>query len=501
MDKYLMGIDNGGTVSKVGIYDLKGNEIVVSGSNSELLSPIPGRYERNLNQIWSANVNAIKEALNKSNIKGEQIAGIAITGHGNGINLIDKYGNPTYNAIESSDARAAGYVKKWMSDGTFKKVFPKTTQSLWPGSAAVLLAWFKDNEHEVIKKTRWVLMIKDYIRYKLTGEVFAEITDISGANLLNNIDECYDDDLLKSFGIDDLREKLPPLKQSADICGYITKEAAILTGLKEGTPVAGGMFDVDATGIACGINDDTKLNLVVGTWCNNQYISRIPVVSKEVFMTSLYSIPGYWLVLEGSPTSASNLQWFVDNFMQEEKKIAKQRGRTVYDICNESVERTKADETDIVFLPFLYGSNAGLDAKAVFLGLEGWNSREHVIRAIFEGIIFSHKTHIDKLLKYRKMPDVIRIAGGAVRSNVWMQMFADILEIPIEITMATELGTLGAAMCAGVAVNEFSGFNDAISRMIKVMKKIIPDSNLHGVYQKKYQNYKRAIKTLSNYWD
>jgi len=138
--------------------------------------------------------------------------------------------------------------------------------------------------------------------------------------------------------------------------------AAKQTGLKEGTPVAGGMFDIDACGLASGIVNESQLCMVGGTWGNNQYISETPVVDKDVFMTSCYSIPGYYLMLEGSATSASNLEWFVTQFFEAERDLAKQKGKSVYVLCNELVAATKPQDPNVVFLPFLFGSNVSPDA-------------------------------------------------------------------------------------------------------------------------------------------
>ena len=497
---YLLGIDNGSTVIKAGIFDFEGNEISVFGSKVEVLTPKPGFYERKIEDIWQANINAITGVLKKAGIAGKDIAAISITGHGNGLHLIDAKGTAAYPAIEGTDSRALDYVNRWLSDGTFERVLPKTMQSLWPAQPAALLAWMKDNEPHVIENTKWLFMIKDYVRYKLTGEAYAELTDISATSIFNVKDVKYDATLLAEFGIQDLMHILPPVKNSTDICGHITKEASRLTGLEEGTPVAGGLFDVDAAAISTGITDSTKLNIIAGTWCNNQYISSEPVVSKELFMTSVFCIPGYWLILEGSATSASNLEWFVTEFLTEEKKKAEQEGMSVYALCDREVANTDPEESEIVFLPFLYGSNAGQNAKSVFLGLDGQLKRGHVIRSIYEGIAFSHRSHIEKLMKHRKLPEIARIAGGAARSEVWVQMFADILNMPIEITRGTELGTMGAALCAGVGAGIFSDFSEGVDRMVNVIGHVEPNGNLTKIYDRKYAQYQRAIAVLADFW-
>jgi L-xylulokinase len=376
-------------------------------------------------------------------------------------------------------------------------------QSIWPGQPNTLLAWLKNHKPEIFNKIRWVFMCKDYVRFCLTGEPYAEITDMSGTSLMNVRDVKYDRELLQEFGIGDCEAMLPPLKYSAEICGYVTKDAAEKTGLKPGTPVAGGLFDIDACAIATGIVSEDQLCIVAGSWCNNQYISKTPVVSKSLFMTSLYCIPGHWLMLEGSATSASNLEWFVTEFFAEEQKHAITQGKSVYDLCNRLVASTSPEDAQIVFTPFLYGTNAGADvkAKASFVGVTGWHTRAHVVRAVYEGIVFSHKSHIEKLLPFRAMPKAARIAGGTARSPIWLQIFADVLQISIEVTAGTELGTLGAAICAGVATQQFESFEHAVEKMVKISQTYIPDLEKKALYEKKYTTYRKIIEELNPVWE
>ena len=339
ISKYLLGIDNGGTMSKAALYNLAGKEIAVSSRKTNLIMPEIGYTERDMNELWKANVQVIHETIIKSGVDPEDIVGVATTGHGNGVYLVDESGVPAYNGIISTDNRAKEYVTNWYQDGTFERIFPKTMQSIWPGQAIALLAWFRDHNPQVLERTKWIFMCKDYIRYCLTGEPYAEITDLSGTHLMNIKEIRYDEDLLKEFGLGDLIAKLPPLKYSAEICGYVSKHTAQMTGLKEGTPVAGGLFDIDACAIATGITDSDKLCVIAGTWSINQYISKTPVSSKDIFMTSLYCIKGYWLIMEGSPTSASNLEWFIKKLMGEEQQIATVKGISVFDICEEMISQ------------------------------------------------------------------------------------------------------------------------------------------------------------------
>ena len=499
MEGYLLGLDNGGTVSKAALFDLNGKEIAVSSKKTEMLFPHPGFTERSVDGLWDANVQAISDVIKKSGIDPSEIKAVAATGYGNGLIMLDEKGNPTYNAIISTDTRAKDYVKKWDSDGTLEYIYERTVSDIWAAQPVALLAWFRDNKPEVLKRTKWVFMNKDFIRYKLTDQVYAEMTDYSGTNTVNLYTKTYDMDLFKKYGIEDCFDFFPPLKMSSDICGYVTKEAAEVTGLKEGTPVAGGLFDIHACCLSSGIIDNEKLCLVAGTWTINEYLSKEPV--KQMFMNTLSFIPGYYLITEASATSASNLDWFINVLMPKEKEIAEERNESIYDICNEIVEKTENEDTGIVFLPYLFSSNSHPNAKATFLGLNSWHKREHIIRAIYEGIVFSSKQHVDSLLKHREIPEIARISGGPSRSKVWIQMYADVMQMPIEVVAGSELGALGAAMCAGVASGVFSSFDEAVNSMVKVSNIYYPNLKKKDFYDKKYERYKKAVDVTNRYWE
>jgi len=500
MPKYLLGTDNGCTMSKAALFTLDGREAAVASRKTETLTPKPGFLERDVPEMWKSTAEAIREVVAASGVDPADIACVACAGHGNGLYLVDAQGRPVRNAILSTDSRARSIVDEWIAAGIDKTVRPITMQSLWPAQPNALLLWLRRHETKTMRRARWVLMAKDYIRFRLTGKIQAEVTDMSGTSLLNVRDVAYDTGLLETFGIGPLRRLLPPLVQSAEICGAVTAQAAAETGLKEGTPVAGGMFDIDACGLASGITDESQLCMIAGTWGNNQYISTTPVVSEDVFMTSCYSIPGYYLMLEGSATSASNLEWFVTEFFAAEKQLAEAEGRSVFDVCNGLVAATKPEDAAIVFLPFLYGSNVGPDAKAGFVGLNGWHTRGHVLRAIYEGVVFGHLTHVRRLLKFRAMPDTIRLTGGAARSKVWVQIFADAFQTPVETPDGTELGALGAAIAAAVAAGLYPGYEEAINAMVRFSRRQKPDPARKKLYAAKYERYKRVIVALEPVW-
>jgi L-xylulokinase len=496
----LMGIDNGGTVTKAALYDTAGTEIAVSSVKTEMLFPRPGHTEKNVDQLWAANVRVISDVMKKAGAAAAEVAALAVTGHGNGMYLVGADGRPAHDGINSADSRAEEYVARWYGDGTFHRILPRTCQSIWAAQPAALLAWFRDHDPGALERTRWIFMCKDYIRYRLTGEACAEITDYSGLNLMDVRRLEYDRDVLEAFGISFARDKLPPLRQSGEICGRVTEKAAAETGLAAGTPVAGGLFDITACAIGTGITSPDRLCLIAGSWSINEYISPSPVQDPDLFMTSAYCMPGYWLISESSATSASNLEWVVSELMQGERREAEAGGGSVFDSVNALVKGIPPADSDVLFLPFLYGSNAGPKASAAFLGLHGWHGKAHMLRAVYEGVVFSHKTHVDRLLSHRGPASAARIAGGAAKSEVWVQMFADVLQLAIELTACEELGAMGAAMCGGVSVGLFGSFEEAVRGMVRVSRTVEPGKDTREVYREKYGRYKEHLRALQQAW-
>ncbi|MDO4629431.1 MAG: FGGY-family carbohydrate kinase [Planctomycetia bacterium] len=498
---YYLGIDNGGTMAKVAIFDQLCHQIAVCSEKVELIHPQHGWEEVNIDQLWESNARAIKTVLEISGIDPAEIACIACTGHGNGMYLVDESGKGLVG-IRSTDTRARKYIEEWNEKNTLDSVLPKTMQAIWAAQPNALLRWYMDNDPETLEKTRWMFMVKDLLRYRLTGEAYMELTDASATSLMNNLTQEWDDEVLRTWGVESLRRILPPVVTTTQICGHVTAQAAAKTGLKEGTPVAGGMFDIDAVGVGIGMVDDQSLCLISGTWGNNQYISKTPVVSKDVFMTTCYSIPGYYLMLEGSATSASNFEWFITNLFKADRELMKQKDETgsIYDLVNAEIAGTKPEDCNLVFLPYLYASPVNIDANACFIGLDAWQKRGHMIRAVCEGVVFGHYWHINRLMKFRDMPNPILLTGGASKSPIWCQMFADIFQTVVRIPEATELGALGAAIAASVAVGDYPDVETACQNVVRFSQTYYPNSNLAGVYQKKREKFNKILEIMQPHW-
>jgi L-xylulokinase len=303
------------------------------------------------------------------------------------------------------------------------------------------------------------------------------------------------------YGLAEAYDALPPLKQSSEIAGKVTTSAAQETGLKAGTPVVGGLFDVDASAIGAGTINVNQACLVMGSWSINEVITKDPIVDPRLFMTTLFASPGLFLTIEGSATSATNLEWFVNQCCGDERAEAKRRGISVYEVCNEEVASLPPGSTNIIFHPFLYGSNVQPTARAGFYGVAGWHTRAHLLRALYEGVVFGHLSHIEKLRAAGAQINSARLTGGGSRSAVWSQIFADTIQVPMEISDGNELGARGVALSAGIGAGVYSDYEEAVREAVSVVRVHEPIAVNKPVYLERYMEYQRLIRVMQEPWE
>ncbi|GBU10321.1 L-xylulose kinase [Gammaproteobacteria bacterium] len=486
---YFIGLDCGGTFLKAGIYDQYGKEQAIERTSLEILSPHAGYAERDMQDFWERACLVIKNVVARTSIPIAQIKGIGISAQGKGVYLLDHAFMPLGTAILSSDQRSLKIVEKWQQVGLPQKIYPFTLQTLWTGHPVSILRWIKDNEPTRYKKIAAVLMGHDFLRFKMTGKVQCEITNISESNYFNAQTNSYDPELLSEFGIEDIYTKLPPIIGASEIAGTLLPEIAKDLGLSPTTIVAGGLFDVVATALCAGIKDDTKINAVMGTWSVSTGVTTsIDTKQSYPFVYGHHAQKEHYIVHEASPTSAANLEW-----------VAKQLNVTDYSKINQLVGSLAPVATSIIFVPFLYGSNAGLGLKSSFWGLQSTHSKADIFQAVYEGILFCHLVHLEKMFILFPKAQIISVTGGSARSAIWMQMFADLTHKTIELSDIEETGCLGAALSAAIAVGQYPDYWSAIAVMDIAKKRVLPRLEYFEAYQNKYQKYKKFVALLAEF--
>ncbi len=488
-EPFWLGIDCGGTYLKAGLYNSQGKEHSIERCAVTTLSPRPGYAERDMHLLWQRCHETVAALLKHTGISGSQIKGIGISAQGKGLFLLDKQDRPLGNAILSSDRRALEIVQRWQQDEIPEKLYPHTRQTLWTGHPASLLRWVKEHDHLRYQQIGCVMMAHDYLRWCLTGKKGCEESNISESNLYNMNTGDYDPQLTRWLGISEIDSALPPIVGSAEICGEITAQAATLTGLAAGTPVVGGLFDVVSTAICAGLHDEHTLNAVMGTWAVTSGIAN-GIGNNEPFpyVYGRYVHPQHYIVHEASPTSSGNLEW-----------LTSQWGEISFDEINQAVASLPKAESGVFFLPFLYGSNAGLEMTSGFYGMQALHTRAHLLQAVYEGVVFSHMTHLNRMLERFTDVHALRVTGGPTHSRVWMQMLADVSGLAIELPQVEETGCSGAALAALVGTGIFPDFHTAQQNLKHDIRVIEPDMQAHAAYQRKYHRYQILISALQGF--
>ena len=446
-----------------------------------------------MNELWANAAIVIRECLEKAAVQASAVAAIGCAGHGNGLYLVDAAGEPLL-AIQSLDSRAADLAAELGANGNDLRLHALCLQAPWPSQTPTLLAWVKRNAPELYARAATAFLCKDFVTLRLTGHRVSDISDMSGAGFVR-MPECrYDETLLSAYGLEDARDKLPELVEPVDIVGRVTAEAARATGLAEGTPVVGGFFDVVASALGSGAVDEGQASIIVGTWSINQVISRRAIADPRVFMVSAFG-RDQMMAIESSATSAANLEWYVRELVERGS-----HSDDPFGACNRRAAAVVPTADDPFFHPFLYGSRLGAFMRAGFYGVAGWHGEGHLLRALFEGVAFEHKRHIDVLRSAGMRFDSAILSGGGARSPIWPQMFADILNIPISVSACSETGALGAAIAAGVGAGMFGGLADGVRAMARQGASFVTDARLAEHYGERYEVYGRLTEAMTPFW-
>ncbi|MEM1399794.1 MAG: FGGY-family carbohydrate kinase [Pseudomonadota bacterium] len=449
---YLLGIDNGLTVSKAVLFDDTGRAINTARRRIPQSMPAAHFVERDMTVLWLETAAAIGEVLSVSGVDAADVSAIAATAHGDGLYLIDDHARPLRPGILSLDSRAGAIVDRWTNDRTAEDALARTGQVPHASAPSALLAWVRDNEPDVYQRIGTILAAKDWLRLCLTGTVGTDLTEAS-TSFTDVRTQAYADDILQIFGLEALASALPDVSAPSDVVGHVTTAAAQQTGLAEGTPVVAGLHDVTASALGVGGYAERIVAIVAGTYSINETVTHAPKTDPAWFCRNGIAL-GEWNNMAISPASAANYDWFLDALMSVEREGA---GNAIHTHVAEAI--AKVERSNVLFHPYLFGSPHGPTASASFLGLRGWHGRPEMLRAVIEGIAFNHRVHVDALRGAFEVEGA-RLTGGISRNPVFSQIFADALGLPVVVTDTEEAAAWGTALCAGAGVGLFDSPKD-----------------------------------------
>ncbi|WP_417436716.1 MULTISPECIES: FGGY-family carbohydrate kinase [Pseudomonadota] len=498
MARYFLGIDVGNTVVKTVLFDAMGGEIAHASREAVSQCPAPGFVERDIDQLRHDLLTVVAEVVEKSRIDATDIAAIGSAGHGNGLYLLGANGAALLG-IQSLDCRANALVEQLQADGVGDISYPISGQRPWVSQTPTLLAWVKRERPAIYQAAKTVLLCKDLVTHALTGELVSEISDMGGCGMLRMPENTYDGALLDAFDIGDVCEKLPRLAHPSDIVGHVSKDVANKTGLSEGTPVVAGFFDVIASALGSGVARPGQASMIVGTWSINQIVvENIDFENEnEIFMSSGYA-GGRFMSIESSATSAVNLEWVVREFLEHDSEVA--NGKSPFELANDLVANSLLSLDAPFYHPYLYGAPRNGMARAGFFGVGGWHGRGDMMRAIYEGVIFAHLGHMNKLRATGATFDSIILSGGGARSTIWPQIIADILELPLTVAECQETGALGAAMAASVGVEMYHDYEQAADKMVQADRHYSPNPGASEIYRKRFALWRELEQAMIPFW-
>src|SRR5882762_6973902 len=490
-----LGIDVGTSGTRALLMDQSGR-VVASGTEEHqaFASPKNGWAEQDPLDWWRACGVAVKKAVHQLNAKLDEIACIGFSGQMHGAVMLDDTGNVIRPAIIWCDQRTEKQCKDLEQTFGLAHIIQLTCNPPLTNFTLTKLLWVRDNEPKNWARIRHVMLPKDYIRYRLTGDRAIDMADASGTLMLDVTNRRWSAEILNGAKIP--KEWLPSLHESPDVCGKLSKEGADATGLKIGTPVVAGAGDQAAGAVGMGIVRAGVVSATIGTSGVVFAATDRPAIDPRGRLhTFCHAIPGRWHVMGVTQAAGLSLRWFRDTFGVASREgtasaVPNSPGekgalapavspapRDPYEFLSEEAATAPPGAEGLLWAPYLMGERTPhLDpsARGVLAGLTASHKRAHVIRAILEGVAFSLKDTFTIFGEMNVPVKNIRLGGGGARSPLWRQIQADVYGQEVEIVEAEEGAAFGAAILAGVGARMWPSVDAACDSVVRVVERVSP---------------------------
>lgn len=497
--KYLLGIDLGTSGTKTVLFSQDGCAVCSSTVEYPMDQPQNGWAEQNPSDWWNACVQTIKTVLQKSGINAEDIAGIGISGQMHSLVMLDENGEVLRPSILWCDQRTAEECAEITERVGAERLIEITANPALTGFTASKILWVRNHEPETYAKCRHILLSKDYLRYKLTGEFATEVSDASGMQLLDVPNRCWSAEVLEKLEIDPAL--LGKVYESPEITGYITPQASALTGLSVKTPVVGGAGDNAAAAVGTGVVADGRAFTTIGTsGVVFAHTDKLSIDPKGRVHTFCCAVPDAWHVMGVTLAAGLSLKWFRDQFCKAEIEAAQGMGVDPYDLMNAEIAQSPIGANRLFYLPYLMAERTphlDPDCRGVFFGLSAMHEKRDLMRAVMEGVTYSLNDCLSILSEMGVKPDRMLACGGGGRSEVWRQMLADVFECPVCVAQS-EGPALGVAILAGVGAGLYPSVKEACDQMIHVSSEQNPIQENSQSYAKKYEMYRSIYPDLKD---
>ena len=498
---YYLGIDVGTSGTKALVMNAKGRVLGAATGEHPIFVPKPGWSEQEPEDWWQSTIAAVRAVVAKTKINARKIAGIGFSGQMHGLVILDDAGRSLRRSLIWNDQRTAAQAAEIESAVGGPKGLIKLVGNVAMTSFTLTkLLWVRRNEPKIYDRIRHMLLPKDYIRLRLTGEYVGDVSDMSGTLMLDQRKRNWSRKVLSTFQID--RKVLPPVVESHEITGGLTAETADLLGLAAGTPVVGGGGDQPVGAVGNGVVAAGLTSATMGTsgvmFVHSKDYKTDPAGRVGTFCAS---VAGEYCLFGCVLSAGGSFQWFRNVLGQAEVRAAKREKVDPYELLTAQAAAAAPGCDGLFWLPYLTGErtpHADPNARACWIGMHAGTGRNELVRSVIEGATFGMNDAVTLLRNMKIRISQIRLSGGGARSAFWRQMQADIYGATCATINAEEGPAYGAAILAAVGTGEFKDVKQACKACIKVTRTIKPDAKGKRAYKKLYDQYVRLYPALKD---
>jgi len=496
---YYLGIDVGTSGTKALVMDVRGRVLATATGEHRISAPKPAWSEQDPRDWWRATVKAVRAAIASSGIDGSAVAGIGLSGQMHGLVCLGEGPDPLRPAIIWNDQRTAAEAEQIESAAGGKRGLIKLVGNVAMTSFTLTkLLWVRKHEPRVYEKIRHVLLPKDYVRYRLTGECAGDVSDMSGTLLLDPRKRDWSGAALKLFAVD--RDILPPVYESHEVTGEVAARVGARLGVAAGTPVVAGAGDQPAGAVGNGIVRAGLVSATMGT-------SGVVFVHSPKYVTDpdgrvqtfCSAVAGQYCMFGCVLSAGGSFQWLRDTLGGEEVAAAAARDIDPYELLTRAAAKAPLGCEGLFWLPYLTGErtpHADPFARAGWVGITARTGRNELVRSVMEGATFA-MTDIVTIFRGRGIrPREIRLSGGGARSAFWRQIQADIYGATCATVRTEEGPAYGAAILAAVGTGRFKSVPEACQAIVKVTRTVRPAAAARKAYARHYAEYVRLYPAL-----
>jgi xylulokinase len=498
---HLLGIDIGTSGTKTLLCDEKGRVLATATAEHAIYAPKPGWSEQIPEDWWTAACNATKAVLKKAKVKPTDVSAIGLSGQMHGSVFLGDGEKALRQALLWNDQRTAKQCAEIESKaGGRAALISLVANPALTGFTAPKILWLRENEPKTYAKVKHILLPKDYIRFRMTGEYATEVSDASGMLLLDVVNRKWSDRLLSLLDID--KSLLGKLYESQEVTGTLSRSAAEQLGLVQGIPVVGGAGDQAAGAVGGGVVAPGIVSAAMGTsGVIFAHADKPTLDPKGRVHTMCHAVPGKWCVFGCMLSAGGSFQWFRNHLGESEIALAKKKKIDPYELLVAEAKAAPAGCEGLFFLPYLTGERCphpDPNARGGWIGLTARSTRQMMIRSLLEGVTFGMRDALEIIRSMGCEVSQARASGGGSRSTFWRQLQADIYKTPIVLTNATEGPAYGVALLAGVGTGVWKSVEEACKSTIKQTTKVPPKKKASDLYDKQYAVYDKLYFDLKD---